>query len=108
MTPIDPVKVVLLGEPVGSLFTPTRQRNNAAALKLAAQQAMTGRALFDCPIRLHLQAEFLIPASWSRRKRQAALRQEIRPGKRPDLSNIAKQVEDAIQYSGFQARRADC
>src|SRR5215472_2312954 len=68
----DPVTVVLLGEPVawartrisnkGALFTPTRQRNNAAALQLAAQQAMNGRAPFDCPIRLDLQAEFSIPS----------------------------------------------
>src|SRR5689334_13123483 len=55
----DPVTVVLLGEPVawartrinksGALFTPARQRNNAAALKLAAQQVMANRLPFDGP-----------------------------------------------------------
>jgi len=117
MSLTDPVKVVLLGEPVpwartrinkaGALFTPARQRNNSAALRLAAQQAMNGRAPFNCPIRLDLQVEFLIPASWSRRKREAALRGEIRPGKRPDLSNLCKTGRGRIQHGGLQGRRAD-
>jgi Holliday junction resolvase RusA-like endonuclease len=108
----DPVTVVLLGEPIpwartrinsrGALFTPTRQRNNAAALKLAAQQVMANRLPFDCPVRIDLQAEFLIPSSWSQRKQSTALRGEIRPGKRPDLSNIAKQVEDAFNTVVFR------
>lgn len=100
------VTVVLRGEPVawararlgkrGIPFTPKPQRNNAAALRLAAQGAMAGRAPFDCAVRVDLQAEFAIPGSWSRRKQAAAIAGELRPGKKPDLSNIQKQVEDAF------------
>jgi Holliday junction resolvase RusA-like endonuclease len=112
MIAADPVTVVLLGEPVawartrissrGVLFTPSRQRNNAAELKLAAQQVMANRLPFDCPVRIDLQAEFLIPSSWSRQRQSAALRGEVRPGKRPDLSNLCKQVEDALNTVVFK------
>jgi Holliday junction resolvase RusA-like endonuclease len=109
---IDPLTVVLMGDPVawartrisknGTLFTPARQRNNAAVLRPAAQEAMNGRAPLDCPVRVDLQAEFAIPASWSRRKQESALLGELRPGKRPDLSNIAKQIEDAFNAVVFR------
>jgi Holliday junction resolvase RusA-like endonuclease len=102
----DPVTVCLLGEPVawartrisktGSLFTPRRQRNNAVALKLLAHQEMIGRLPFAGPVGVNLTAEFAIPKSYSRAKRTAALLGEIRPAKKPDLSNIVKQVEDAF------------
>jgi Holliday junction resolvase RusA-like endonuclease len=105
-----PVTVVLLGEPVafartringtGAHFTPTRQRNTAAALRIEAQQAMLvanhGMAVFDEPLRMDLTAEFSILASWSKRKRAAALVGEVRPGKRPDIDNLYKLAADAL------------
>lgn len=110
-----PVTVILLGEPVPwsrtnhgfggrtggvpSTFTPPKQRNTAAALKIAAQMAMlqtNGNAVLDEPLRFDLTAEFSIPASWSRRKRAAALIGEIRPGKKPDIDNIYKIAADAL------------
>jgi Holliday junction resolvase RusA-like endonuclease len=107
-----PVKLVIYGEPVawartrlgprGIPFTPTKQRNNAATLRLAAQEAMNGREPFDCALRLDLQAEFAIPGSWSKKKRAAALAGRIRPAKRPDLSNILKQVEDSCNAVVFR------
>lgn len=101
--------VVLLGEPVafararlgktGTHFTPAKQRNTMAALRIAAQQAMIqanyGMAVFDEPLRMDVEAQFPVPASWSRRKREMALRGEIRPSVKPDLSNILKLIEDA-------------
>ena len=108
----DPVTITLLGEPVawartrlGSRcipFTPARQRTNAATLRLAAQEAMKSRLPFDCAVRIDLQIEFSIPSSWSRKKQAAAMRGEVRPGKRPDLSNIAKQIEDAFNTVVFR------
>lgn len=108
----DPVTVMLLGVPVawartrpnasGRLFNPTRQRNNTAALKVMASQAMAGREPFDCPVRLDLHAEFPIPATWSKKKKAAALIGMIRPGKKPDLSNLTKQVEDACNSIVFR------
>lgn len=109
---IEPVTVILFGEPVawararlgqrGVPFTPPRQRNNAATLRLAAQEAMAGRLPFDCAVRLDMTAEFGISASWSKRKQAAALAGEVRPTKRPDLSNILKQIEDAFNAVVFR------
>lgn len=108
----QPVTIVLLGEPVawartrlglrGIPFTPRVQRNNAATLRLAAQEAMDGRMPFDCALRVDLSAEFGIPASWSKKKQAAALAGIMRPTKRPDLSNVIKQVEDAFNGVVFR------
>ena len=102
----DPVTVWLLGEPVAwsrasggrtvRLFTPKKQRNNAAALRIMAQQQMIGRLPFECAIIGQITAEMAIPKTWSKKKQRAALCGEIWPAKRPDLSNICKQVEDAL------------
>lgn len=101
-----PVTVVLLGHPTawarsrprpgGGYINPAKQRNNAAALQVVAGQEMAGRTPFDEPLRMDFEAQFEIPASWSARKRDKALRGELRPAKKPDLSNIAKQIEDAF------------
>lgn len=105
----DPVTIVLLGQPVpwaraggrgSQRFTPTKQRNNAATLRMAAQQAMIeanhGIAVIDQPVRLDILAEMAIPASWSRRKKNDAIIGNIKPSGRPDLSNVIKQIEDAL------------
>lgn len=112
-----PVTIRLLGEPVawararpgrqtsgsgGFLITPKKQRDNAAMLRGAAQDVMAGRLPFDGPLRLSLSAEFTIPASWSQKKRDRAIRGEERPAKRPDLSNVLKQVEDAFNTVVFR------
>lgn len=102
----------MLGEPVPwaraaggktrGLFTPTKQRNHAAALKILAQSAMASRLPFDVPVRLAIVAEFPVPTTWSNRKRIAALNGEIRPGRRPDGSNLQKQIEDALNGVVFR------
>ena len=84
------------------LFTPKKQRNNAAALRIMAQQQMQGRLPFDCAIIGQITAEMAIPKTWSKKKQQAALCGEIWPAKRPDLSNICKQVEDALNGVVFR------
>ena len=113
----EPVTVVLLGEPVafarmrlnralGSHYVPAHQRNTAAAMRLAAEYAMReqGATMFDVPLRVELVAEFTIPASWSKKKRAAALLGQVRPG-RPDIDNIYKLMADA--FSGV-VYRDDC
>ena len=108
-----PLTVVLLGEPTawartrvsrtGHLFTPRPQRNTAAALRMAAQTEMQklGISTFCEPLSLSLRAEFAIPASWSKKKRGAAILGMLRPG-RPDIDNIIKLVNDAFNYVVFR------
>ena len=121
----EPVIITLLGQPVpwartgggrGTMrFTPAKQRNNAATLRMAAQDAMRSyalhgrtyacgeaRELLDEPVAIEVLAEFQIPASWSAKKRGRAVRGEIRPGVRPDYDNIAKQIGDALNGVVFR------
>ena len=105
---MEPVTVILLGEPVaasrprftrkGHAYNEPKKVNNTAALRIAAQQSMlqTGQGAFDEPLRMDIEVQCSIPESWSQRKRERALRGEVRPGTKPDLSNVIKQVEDAF------------
>ncbi len=77
-------------------FTPKKQRNAAAALQVLAQQVMEGRNPMDGPLRLDLLAAFAVPPSWSKRKQALAIAGNLYPAKRPDLSNLLKLVEDAL------------
>lgn len=46
--------------------------------------------------RVRITAIFRVPISWSKRKRAAAFRDEIRPTAKPDIDNIAKAVLDGM------------
>lgn len=108
MAPRDPVTVILLGPPVpyarmrtsviGRHFVPGRQRNAAAAIQLAATEVMQegGYVMFDEPVMMTLRAEMPIPASWSKKKQQAAVRGEVLPTGKPDLDNLQKLCADSM------------
>jgi Holliday junction resolvase RusA-like endonuclease len=51
---------------------------------------------FDGPVRIDLLAVFEPPASWSQKKRAAAIGREIAHTVRPDLDNILKAWLDAL------------
>jgi Holliday junction resolvase RusA-like endonuclease len=102
----DPVTIVLLGEPVpfahrqtkaGRRYTPSKQKNEHAALRLIAQQEMSGREPFEGALVMELLAERKIPASWSMKKKNAAILGLIRPTSKPDLDNYIKQAKDALK-----------
>jgi Holliday junction resolvase RusA-like endonuclease len=102
------IVVELAGEPksqarprfvrrTGIAFTPAMTRQYAAALRLAAQQAMDGRAPLEGPVQVDILALFPVPKGWSRRKREAALAGETLPQVRPDWDNLAKQLDSFNQ-----------
>ena len=47
-------------------------------------------------VRLTLVIYRAVPKSWSRRKRADAIADKIRPTTRPDVSNVIKGIEDAL------------
>jgi Holliday junction resolvase RusA-like endonuclease len=77
-------------------FTPPETRNFEALIRLAAREAMKGQPPSEGALLLHLEVRVLPPASWSARRRRAAVAGEIVPTRKPDLSNILKAVEDAM------------
>ena len=58
---------------------------------------MAGQPVLDGPLTVNVEARFPVPASWSRRKRAAALAGEVFPTGRPDMDNVVKTL-DALNW----------
>jgi Holliday junction resolvase RusA-like endonuclease len=101
-----PITVIVSGEPVakggarmtrkGFAYTPAATRKYEAHARLAAQLAMDGRPPIEVPVRIELLVELPVPASWSKRKAEAAITGDVRPTSRPDVDNYVKSILDAI------------
>ncbi len=63
------------------------------AMALSAKTTMRGRRPLLVPLELLVVSVIGVPASWSAKKRAAALAGEIRPTGKPDFDNLAKQVD---------------
>ncbi len=83
-------------------YTPEKTRSYEGMLRHEATVAMAGRAPFDVPVAIVISAHFDVPASWSKPKRAAALANQSKPGKKPDLDNIVKAVVDACNGVVFK------
>jgi Holliday junction resolvase RusA-like endonuclease len=102
----DPVTIIIGGPAVakgraritrkGFAYTPAKTRKYEAHGRLAAQEAMDGRPPIAVPVRAEIIVDLPVPASWSARRQDAALRGEIRPTSRPDTDNYVKSAMDAI------------
>jgi Holliday junction resolvase RusA-like endonuclease len=80
----------------GFAYTPAKTRKYEAHGRLAAQQAMNGQPPIAVPVRAEVTIELPVPASWSAKRREAALRGEIRPTSRPDADNYVKAALDTV------------
>lgn len=80
----------------GFTYTPAATRKYEAHGRLAAQLAMDGRPPITTPVRAEITVDLPVPASWSAKRRDAALRGDIRPTSRPDADNYIKAALDAI------------
>lgn len=100
------VTVTVPGDPVpkararvvnGRAFTPAKTVTGENQVQ-AAWVAATGgrRAPHDGPVVLHLDFHFTIPASWSKKRRQAVSDGSVPHRSRPDLDNLAKLVMDGL------------
>lgn len=85
-------------------YDPEKSRNYKAYVKLLATQAMkdNGFTMIDGPCCLDILACFEVPKSKSKKFRQAALEGRERPIKKPDLSNIVKGIEDALNGLAYK------
>jgi Holliday junction resolvase RusA-like endonuclease len=108
----EPIRIVLAGEPQGKgrprfvrasghAFTPAATRKYESALRYAGQHAMRGAAPLQGPLCVVMVAVFPVPASWSAKKRAAALACEIWPTVKPDADNLVK-VLDALNEVVFR------
>jgi Holliday junction resolvase RusA-like endonuclease len=77
-------------------YTPQETVNYEAKVKLLAMQAMQGRPPVDIDVGLMFVAVFPILEKFTRGQFREAMADEIRPTKKPDLSNITKAIEDGM------------
>ena len=85
-------------------YDPEKSRNYKAYVKLLATQAMKeqGFTMIDGPCCLDILACFEVPKSKSKKFRQAALEGRERPTKKPDIDNIVKALQDALNGLAYK------
>lgn len=77
-------------------YMPKETVSYEARCRHEAALSMRGRELIDGPVELKLQFFYPIPASWSKKKQEAARLGQIVPTRKPDSSNVLKSVEDGF------------
>ena len=77
-------------------YTPDKTANYESLVRLFASRAMGNKPLMTEAIWLTVDAYFSIPRSWPARKQEDAEVMKVRKISRPDLSNVVKAVEDAL------------
>lgn len=82
-----------------STYTPKKTETYEDIVRWHALEAWQGKPLLDgVPLQLDVHCFIAVPASWSNKKRAAALdsRGAVRPIGRPDWDNFGKLVSDAL------------
>ena len=85
----------------GMAFTPAHTRQYESHLRLAAQQAMDGLPMLQGALLMRVRVTLPVPASFSKRRREAALAGLEWPAKRPDWDNYGKAASDAMNTIVF-------
>ena len=85
-------------------YDPEKSRNYKAYVKLLATQAMKeqGFTMLDCPCCLDIMAFFEVPKSKSKKFKERALLGLERPTKKPDIDNIVKALQDALNGLAYK------
>lgn len=95
--PGEPVPFARAGANGKARFTPRKQADFMTAVRTFAARAMEGRPPMDGPVGLTILATYLVPPSWSGRKRANAYWKATRP----DAGNLQKLLEDAMNKIVF-------
>ncbi len=111
----EPLTIYMPGKPQGKgrprasmrggfarLYTPEQTRTYEGLIRSRALDLMGDNPPLDGPVELVLRAVFEPPASWPKRKREAAIVGDVRPTSKPDLDNIGKAWSDALNGVAFK------
>lgn len=80
----------------GRAYTPEKTAAYESVIAYAGHAAMDGAPLLEGAVGIILTATFQIPASWSQKRKKAALEGRVWHTGRPDGDNIEKAVGDAL------------
>ncbi|KQQ94980.1 RusA family crossover junction endodeoxyribonuclease [Massilia sp. Leaf139] len=75
-------------------YTPAKTASYENLVKLAATTAMSGKLPSTKPVALSLVLNLQVPASWSNKRRAAAIAGTICATKKPDADNVLKGIKD--------------
>ena len=102
------ISFVVPGTPVGkgrpkfarrgnfvTTYTPEKTANYENLVKVKAEEAMRGRTPIDGAVGVEIVLLITPPASWSQKKKRAALAGEVFPTSKPDCDNVLKGLMDA-------------
>jgi Holliday junction resolvase RusA-like endonuclease len=95
--PGEPVPFARAGSNKSRRFTPPKQSDFMAVVRLYASRAMAGQEPFDGPLALRVRAVYLVPASWPQKRKDAARWKSSKP----DADNIVKILKDAMNTIVF-------
>jgi Holliday junction resolvase RusA-like endonuclease len=95
--PSEPVPFARAGANGKRRFTPSKQAHAMDAIRLHAQRAMAGQQPFEGPVELSVRATYIVPASWSKKRRDAA----VWKASKPDADNLGKIVADSLNSIAY-------
>lgn len=78
----------------GHVYTPAETAAYENLIALACKDARGDNSPYNSPVSVHIYVGKQVPASKSKRTKQAMLAGEIRPATKPDLDNVIKAVLD--------------
>lgn len=103
------VAFVIPGTPVGKgrpkfarrgaftvAYTPEKTASYENLVKVKAEEAMTGKPVFDGAVEVSIRLFVTPPASWSQKRQREALAGAIFPTSKPDIDNVVKGIFDAM------------
>jgi Holliday junction resolvase RusA-like endonuclease len=79
-----------------STYTPTKTRDYENVIKEVAKKSMGSNEILETPVTVAIYITVPIPASYSKKRTEACLKDIERPIKKPDIDNIAKCFLDAM------------
>ena len=103
------IKLMIPGEPCakqrprlgkGFTYTPAKTVNYETLVKQL--YILQRKEHLDGPLKMTVKAFFSIPKSASKKNREKMLQGIIRPTKRPDVSNVIKIIEDALNGLAYR------
>lgn len=85
-------------------YDPAKSKNYKAFVKLVASQEIIkqGWKPTELPLRAKITAYLTLPAYKSKKFKIGALAREIRPTKKPDMDNLVKTCQDALEGIAFK------
>ena len=83
-------------------YTPEKTASYETLVKWSYTAASANRKPFEGEVRLTIVAYHPVPKSWSKKKREAALKGELRPMVKPDADNIGKAIADALNGLAYR------